>query len=130
MSEGLQDIQSQKGGKLHLPFSVVSCVLYGSIYRLSLPDGQETTEKGSGPSPYLFNIVMDLLKKEMRERAPGTMLLPDCILLEDEHRAGVVKKMVKLGRAVEDGGLRMGRMKTQYMCFGREENIGDGNLLG
>ncbi|KAL1130648.1 hypothetical protein AAG570_011890 [Ranatra chinensis] len=43
MSEGLQDIQSQKGGKLHLPFSVVSCVSFfwnmfwclDAIFRLS-----------------------------------------------------------------------------------------------
>ncbi|KAL1110424.1 hypothetical protein AAG570_007955 [Ranatra chinensis] len=27
-SEGLQDIRSQKGGKLHVPFSIVSCVLF------------------------------------------------------------------------------------------------------
>ncbi|KAL1123786.1 hypothetical protein AAG570_001559 [Ranatra chinensis] len=40
MSEGLQDIQSQKGGKLHLPFSVVSCVMFHKNKT------QETTEKG------------------------------------------------------------------------------------
>jgi glucose/arabinose dehydrogenase len=85
--------------------------------------------QGSALSPYLFNMVMDVLTAGVREQAPWTMLFADDIVLVDESKEGVEEKLENWRQVVEDGGLRISRTKTEYMWFGGEGNTGDVKLL-
>lgn len=79
--------------------------------------------QGSSLSPYLFNLLMDDSVQNIKEEAPWTMLFADDIVLVDESRDGVERKLERWRRALEERGLRISREKTEYLNFnGRQES--------
>ncbi|XP_045132242.1 uncharacterized protein LOC123516705 [Portunus trituberculatus] len=58
--------------------------------------------QGSSLSPYLFNLLMDDSIQNIKEEAPWTMLFADDIVLVDESRDGVERKLERWRRALEE----------------------------
>ena len=71
--------------------------------------------QGSSPSPYLFNLLMDDSVRNVKEEAPWTMLFADDIVLVDESRDGVERKLERWRKALEDRGLKISRDKAEYL---------------
>ena len=75
--------------------------MYDGMVTSVITAGGYTTEfpiriglhQGSALSPYLFTIVMDELTREIQDRAHWCMLFADNIVLVDEHRDGVNRKL-------------------------------------
>ena len=84
--------------------------------------------QGSTLSPYIFDIVMDVITSEVRERAPWSMMFADDIVLVDMNREGVERKLEMWRQALEDRGLRISRVKTEYMWMGGEGKQGEVKL--
>ena len=61
--------------------------------------------QGSSLSPYIFDLIMDVLGQEIIAPAPWDMLFADDIVLIDTTREGVEQKLELLRRAMEDRGL-------------------------
>ena len=49
--------------------------------------------QGSALSPYLFALVMDEVTRDIQGDIPGCMLFADDVVLVDESRAGVNRKL-------------------------------------
>ena len=71
--------------------------------------------QGSALSPFLFAIVMDEITKSIHEDIPWCMLFPDDIVLIDETKEGVNKKVELWRQTLEVRGFRLSRSKTEYM---------------
>ena len=63
--------------------------------------------QGSALSPYLFSLVMDEVTRDIQGEIPWCMLFADDVVLVDESRAGVNRKL----RAVETH-VRVERVQT------------------
>ncbi|MEL7196585.1 MAG: reverse transcriptase family protein, partial [Bacteroidota bacterium] len=81
--------------------------------------------QGSALSPFLFNIVMDVMTRDVREPVPWCILYADDIALCAETREDLEEKVERWRAALEERGMRISRSKTEYMCA----NI-DGEVLG
>ena len=77
--------------------------------------------QGSSLSPYLFNLLMDVLLVETSKEAPWTMLFADDIVLVAERREELQERLEECRRSLEEYGLRVSREKTEYMEFNVEE---------
>ena len=78
--------------------------------------------QGSALSPFLFNIVMDVITEEVREAVPWSILFADDIALSAESREDLETKLERWRTALEDRGMRISRSKTEYMCTTNEED--------
>ena len=78
--------------------------------------------QGSALSPFLFNVVMDVLTEGVREAVPWTIMYADDIVLCAERREELEEKLERWRVALEDSGLRISRSKTEYMCNTIEED--------
>ena len=86
--------------------------------------------QGSSLSPYLFNVVMDVITKDVREEAPWTMMFADDVVLCDETAAGLEEKLERWRDALESRGLKISRSKTEYMCCNEENERARVHLQG
>ena len=84
--------------------------------------------QGSTLSPYIFDLVMDVITSEVREGVPWSMMFADDVVLVDMTREGVERKLEMWRRALEDRGLRISRVKTEYMWMGGEGKQGEVKL--
>ena len=71
--------------------------------------------QGSALSPYLFTLVMDELTRHIQEDIPWCMLFADDIVLVDETREGVNRKLELWRDTLESKGFKLSRTKTEYM---------------
>ncbi|GJN23525.1 hypothetical protein PR202_gb11181 [Eleusine coracana subsp. coracana] len=76
------------------------------------PDG---LHQGSALSPYLFALVMDEVTREIQSDVPWCMLFADDVVLVDESRDGVNRKLELWRHTLECKGFRLSRAKTEYM---------------
>ena len=81
-------------------------------------------------SPYLFNIIMDVVTEGVREHAPWSMLFADDIILCDETREGLERKLERWREELEGRGLKISRAKTEYMCCNSRNQLHELHLLG
>ena len=66
-------------------------------------------------SPYLFGLVMDEVTRDIQGEIPWCMLFAHDVVLVDESRAGVNRKLELWRRTLESKGFRLSRTKTEYM---------------
>ena len=71
--------------------------------------------QGSALSPYLFDLVMDEVTRDIQGDIPWCMLFADDVVLIDDSRAGVNRKLELWRRTLESKGFRLSRTKTEYM---------------
>ena len=76
--------------------------------------------QGSALSPYLFDLIMDVLSEEVKEEAPWSMMFADDIVLCDVERTKVEEKLETWRKVMEERGLKVSRKKTEYMEFNEE----------
>ena len=85
--------------------------------------------QGSALSPYLFDLVMDVVTQGIRDQAPWCMLFADDIILCSTRREVVEEKLEEWRRTMEDRGLKISRKKTEYLRLKDSEN-GEVRLQG
>ena len=66
-------------------------------------------------SPYLFVLVMDGVTRDIQGEIAWCMLFADDVVLVDESRAGVNRKLELWRHTLESKGFRFSRTKTEYM---------------
>ena len=85
--------------------------------------------QGSALSPYLFDLVMDEVTRDIQWDISWCMLFVDDVMLVEESRTGVNQKRELWRETLKFKGFRLSRTKTEYMrCdFGtttqKEEDI-------
>ena len=78
--------------------------------------------QGSALSPFLFEVIMDRLTDEVRREPPWTMLLADDIVICEETRKEVKRKLVSWRYALERRGMKVSKSKTKYLCINGEND--------
>ncbi|KAI5715261.1 hypothetical protein M8J77_013350 [Diaphorina citri] len=71
--------------------------------------------QGSVISPYLFDMVMDVLTDDFRGEAPWNMLFADDIVICDFSKETLEIKLEEWRKAFEQRGLKISRTKTEYL---------------
>ena len=66
-------------------------------------------------SPYLFALVLDEVTRDIQGEILWCMLFADDVVLVDESRVGVNRKLELWRRTLESKGFRLSRTKTEYM---------------
>ena len=72
--------------------------------------------QGSALSPFLFAVIMDRLTDEVRREPPWTMLFADVIVICEEAREEVERRLESWKYALERG-MKVSRLKTKYLCI-------------
>ena len=73
--------------------------------------------QGSALSPFLFPVIMDRLTDEVRREQPWTMLFSDDIVICEETREEVERKLESWKYALERRGMKVSRSTTKYLCI-------------
>jgi hypothetical protein len=74
--------------------------------------------QGSTLSPYIFYLVIDKVKRDTQGDIPWCMLFADDVVLVDDNRTRVNRKLELLRQTLESKGFRLSRNKTEYMRCG------------
>ncbi|KAK3866891.1 hypothetical protein Pcinc_027601 [Petrolisthes cinctipes] len=75
----------------------------------------------SALTPYLFNLLMDVLVEEVTKEAPWSMHFADDIVLVSESDEELQGKLELWKGLLEDYGLKVSRQKTEYLeCNARQ----------
>ena len=73
--------------------------------------------QGSTLSLFLFSVVMDRLTDEVRREPPWTMLFADDIVICEETREEVERRLEYWRYALKRRGMKVSRSKTKYLCI-------------
>ncbi|CAO2043645.1 unnamed protein product [Urochloa humidicola] len=85
--------------------------------------------QGSALSPYLLALVMDEVTRDIQGDIPWCMLFADDVVLVDESKAGVNRKLELWRQTLESKGFRLSRTKTEYMmCDFSANRLEDGDV--
>ena len=99
--------------------TVVRCAV-GTIENFKVKVG---LHQGSALSPFLFAVIMDKLTDEVRREPPCTMLFADDIVICEEIREKVERRLESWKYALERRGMKVSRSKTEYLCInGRNDD--------
>ena len=71
--------------------------------------------QGSSLSPYLVDMILDVMGPGIKEQPPWCMLFADDIVLCSTRRDHVERKLEEWRRAMEERGLKVSRRKTEYL---------------
>ena len=93
--------------------TVVRCAV-GTIENFKVKVG---LHQGSALSPFLFAVIMDRLTDEVRKELPWTMLFADDIVICEETRKEVERRLESWKYALERRGMNVSRSKTEYLCI-------------
>jgi hypothetical protein len=69
-------------------------------------------------NPYLFDLVMDEVTRDIQGDIPWCMLFADNVVLVDNSRTGVNRKLELWRQTLESKGFKLSRTKTEYMMCG------------
>ena len=73
--------------------------------------------QGSALSPFLFAVIMDRLTDEVRRKPPWTMLFADNIVICEETKEEVERRLECWRYALKRRGMKVCRSKTEYLCI-------------
>ena len=73
--------------------------------------------QGLALSPFLFAVIMDSLTDEVRREPPWTMLFADDIVICEETREEVERRLESWMYALQRRGMKVSRLKTEYLCI-------------
>ena len=73
--------------------------------------------QGSALSPFLFAVIMDRLTEEVRREPPWMMLFADDIVICEETREEVERRLEWWRYALERRGMKVSKSKTEYLCI-------------
>ena len=73
--------------------------------------------QGSALSPFLFAVIMNRLTDEVRREPPWTMLFADDIVICEETREEVERKLESWRYALKRRGMKVNRSKTKYLSI-------------
>ena len=73
--------------------------------------------QGSAFSPFLFAVIMERLIDEVRREPPWTMLFADDIVIYEETRKEVERRLESWNYALERRGMKVSRSKTKCFCI-------------
>ena len=81
--------------------------------------------QGSALIPFLFAVIMDRLMGEVRRESPWTVLFADDIVIWEETREEVERRLKSWKYALERRGMKVSRSKTEYLCIneGNDDKI-------
>ena len=71
--------------------------------------------QGSTLSPYIFDLVMDVIVADIKDQVPWSVLFADDVALVATTREEAERKLEMWRRALEDRGLKISRTKTEYL---------------
>ena len=71
--------------------------------------------QGSSLSPYLFDIILDVMGRSTKEQPPWCMLFADDIVLCSTRIDQVERELQECRRAMEERVLNISRKKTEYL---------------
>ncbi|KAI5752807.1 hypothetical protein M8J77_020555 [Diaphorina citri] len=72
----------------------------------------------SALSPYLFDLIMDVLTEPVRRPAPWCMMFADVVVLCGTNTEEMDRELESWRKALEERGLKINRAKTVQMNFG------------
>eukprot|EP00795_Rhopilema_esculentum_P005205 gene5205-342_t len=81
--------------------------------------------QGSALSPFLFDLIIDVISEGVRSEAPWTKLFADDIVTVCETEAELRRRLSRWKRALEEKGFKINRTKTEYLQFNDFEDLGD-----
>ena len=85
-------------------------------------------------SPYLFQLLMDVLTDDVRKDVPVSLMFADDIVLCGDDERDMAVYLETWRRALEDRGMMSSRPKTQFIDFKFGQDDGQGrepvNILG
>ena len=84
--------------------------------------------QGSAFSPCLFAMVTDRMTDDIREEAPWTMMFADDIVICSESKEQVEEKLESWIYALEIRGMKVNRIKTEYVCVNERHDTGSGTV--
>ena len=84
--------------------------------------------QGSALSPYIFDMVMDVIVAEVKDQVPWSVLFADDIVLVTTSKEEAERKLELWRVALEDRGLKISRAKTEYMWMNGEDQDESINL--
>jgi hypothetical protein len=85
--------------------------------------------QGLALSPYIFSLVMDVVTRYIQWEIPWCMLFADDVVLIDESRIEVDRKLELWIQTLESKGFRLSRTKTEYMrCEFNDVRSDDGDV--
>ena len=93
--------------------TVVRCAV-GTTESLKVKIG---LHQGSALSLFLFAVIMDRLTDEVRKEPPCTMLFADDIVICEETRKEVERRLESWKYALERKGMKVNWSKTEYLCI-------------
>ena len=70
--------------------------------------------------PFLFAVIMDRLTDKVRREPPWTMLFSDDIVICEETREEVERRLESWKYALERREMKVSRSKTKYLCINGE----------
>src|SRR5688572_17107910 len=71
--------------------------------------------QGLALNPYLFALVIDEVTRDIQGDIPWCMLFVDDVVLVDESREGVNRKLELCRQSLQSKCFRISRTKTEYM---------------
>nr|XP_016502668.1 PREDICTED: uncharacterized protein LOC107820839 [Nicotiana tabacum] len=71
--------------------------------------------EGSALSPFPFALAIDALTQRIQGEVPWCMLIADDIVLIDETRCGVNKRLEVWRQILESNGFKLSRTKIEYL---------------
>ncbi|XP_066987440.1 uncharacterized protein [Macrobrachium rosenbergii] len=77
---------------------------------------------GSALSPYLFDLIMDVLSQGIRDQSPCCMF-PDGIVLCSTNRGVAESQLEQWRKVLEDRGLMISSKKTEYLSFNEDQDF-------
>ena len=75
--------------------------------------------QGSALSPFLFAVIMDWLTDKVRREPPWTMLFADDIVICEETREEMERRLESWRYALERRGMKVCMSKTKYLFISR-----------